>query len=63
MHRNAPLTPPGRLRLCQRIEAGWAVTHFREVADPDRSHPDPRSSDEGPPVVPGQRLLELRSDL
>jgi transposase InsO family protein len=25
MHRNAPLTPEGRLRLCQRIEAGWPV--------------------------------------
>jgi hypothetical protein len=27
MHRNAPLTPAGRLRLCQRIEAGWAAAH------------------------------------
>lgn len=27
MHRNAPLTPEGRLRLCQRIESGWAVAH------------------------------------
>ena len=27
MHRNAPLTPEGRLRLCQRIEAGWPVAH------------------------------------
>ena len=26
MHRNAPLTPQGRLRLCQRIEAGWTIT-------------------------------------
>lgn len=25
MHRNAPLTPEGRLRLCRRIEAGWPV--------------------------------------
>ena len=25
MHRNAPLTPEGRLRLCQRIEGGWTV--------------------------------------
>ncbi|HEY5173873.1 MAG TPA: IS481 family transposase [Acidimicrobiia bacterium] len=25
VHRNAPLTPEGRLRLCQRIEAGWPV--------------------------------------
>jgi transposase InsO family protein len=27
MHRNAPLTPEGRLRLCQRVEAGWPVAH------------------------------------
>ena len=27
MHRNAPLTPEGRLRLCQRIEDGWPVAH------------------------------------
>lgn len=27
MHRNAPLTPEGRLRLCQRLESGWAVAH------------------------------------
>jgi transposase InsO family protein len=27
MHRNAPLTPEGRLRLCHRIEGGWAVAH------------------------------------
>ena len=25
MHRNAPLTPEGRLRLCLRIEDGWSV--------------------------------------
>jgi len=25
LHRNAPLTPEGRLRLCQRIESGWTV--------------------------------------
>jgi transposase InsO family protein len=25
LHRNAPLTPEGRLRLCQRIESGWMV--------------------------------------
>jgi len=25
MHRNAPLTPEGRLRLCERIQAGWPV--------------------------------------
>jgi transposase InsO family protein len=27
VHRNAPLTPEGRLRLCERIEAGWPVAH------------------------------------
>ena len=27
MHRNAPLTPEGRFRLCQRIEGGWPVAH------------------------------------
>jgi transposase InsO family protein len=27
MHRNAPLTPEGRLRLCRRIEDGWPVAH------------------------------------
>jgi transposase InsO family protein len=27
MHRNAPLTPEGRLRLCRRIEDGWPVSH------------------------------------
>ena len=27
MHRNAPLTPEGRLRLCERIAAGWPVAH------------------------------------
>lgn len=27
MHRNAPLTPEGRLRLCRRIESGWPVAH------------------------------------
>jgi transposase InsO family protein len=30
MHRNAPLTPQGRLRLCQRIEAGWTITAAAE---------------------------------
>ena len=27
MHRNARLTPQGRLLLCRRIEAGWPVAH------------------------------------
>jgi leucine-zipper of insertion element IS481 len=30
MHRNARLTPAGRLLLCQRIEAGWPVAHPAE---------------------------------
>jgi transposase InsO family protein len=30
LHRNAPLTPEGRLRLCQRIEAGWTITAAAE---------------------------------
>ncbi len=27
MHRNAPMTPAGRLRLCRRIEDGCPVAH------------------------------------
>ena len=30
MHRNAPLTPEGRLRLCHRIGGGWSVTAAAE---------------------------------
>lgn len=30
MHANAPLTPEGRLRLCQRIESGWSVAAAAE---------------------------------
>src|SRR5262249_18711121 len=30
MHRNARLTPAGRLLLCQRIESGWPVAHAAE---------------------------------
>jgi transposase InsO family protein len=30
MHRNAPLTPEGRLRLCHRIASGWSVTAAAE---------------------------------
>jgi len=30
MHRNAPLTPEGRLRLCRRIESGWSVAAAAE---------------------------------
>jgi transposase InsO family protein len=30
VHRNAPLTPEGRLRLCRRIEDGWSVSAAAE---------------------------------
>ena len=30
MHRNAPLTPEGRFRLCQLIEDGWTVAAAAE---------------------------------
>lgn len=30
MHRNARLTPAGRLLLCERIEGGWPVAHAAE---------------------------------
>jgi len=30
MHRNARLTPAGRLLLCERIEAGWPIAHAAE---------------------------------
>ena len=30
MHRNAPLTPEGRLRLCNMIEDGWTVAAAAE---------------------------------
>ena len=30
MHRNAPLTPEGRLRLCHRIASGWSVAATAE---------------------------------
>lgn len=30
MHRNAPLTPEGRLRLCLRIEDGWTIASAAE---------------------------------
>jgi transposase InsO family protein len=30
MHRNAPLTPEGRLRLCHRIDSGWSVAAAAE---------------------------------
>ena len=31
MHRNAPLTPEGRLRLCRLIEEGWTGRHGGRV--------------------------------
>jgi transposase InsO family protein len=30
VHRNAPLTPQGRLRLCRRIESGWSIAATAE---------------------------------
>ena len=36
MHGNAPLTPQGRLRLCQRIEAGWTVASAAESMNVSR---------------------------
>lgn len=36
MHRNAPLTPEGRLRLCERIEGGWPVAHAAEAMNISR---------------------------
>ncbi len=36
MHRNAPLTPEGRLRLCQRINAGWTVAAAAESMNVSR---------------------------
>ncbi|MEV6981830.1 leucine zipper domain-containing protein [Sphaerisporangium sp. NPDC051017] len=31
-HRNAPLTPEGRLRLCLRIDAGRPIAHIAAEA-------------------------------
>ena len=30
MHRNAPLTPEGRRRLCELVENGWTVASAAE---------------------------------
>src|SRR5271167_1312014 len=30
MHANAPLTPEGRFRLCDRIRSGWSITAAAE---------------------------------
>jgi transposase InsO family protein len=36
MHRNAPLTPEGRLRLCRRIQSGWSITATAESMNVSR---------------------------
>ena len=36
MHANAPLTPQGRLRLCQRIDSGWTITAAAESMNVSR---------------------------
>ncbi len=36
MHRNAPLTPEGRLRLCHRIGSGWSVAAAAESMNVSR---------------------------
>jgi transposase-like protein len=36
VHRNAPLTPLGRLRLVQRIESGWTVAVASESMNVSR---------------------------
>ena len=36
MHRNAPLTPEGRLRLCERIADGWSVAAAAESSNVSR---------------------------
>lgn len=36
MHANAPLTPQGRLRLCQRIESGWTIAAAAESMNVSR---------------------------
>ncbi len=30
MHAKSPLTPEGRCRLCERIEAGWTIAGAAE---------------------------------
>jgi transposase InsO family protein len=51
MHRNAPLTPEGRLRLCHRIEDGWTVAAAAESMNISRQCAHKwwrRYQDEGP---------------
>ncbi|MFE7393786.1 leucine zipper domain-containing protein [Streptomyces sp. NPDC057582] len=38
-HRNAPLTPEGRLRLCLRIDAGRPIAHVAAEAGLSRRCP------------------------
>ena len=35
-HRNAPLTPTGRLLMCQRIEAGEPIAHVADAMNISR---------------------------
>ena len=68
MHRNAPLTPEGRLRLCERIEGGWPVAHAAESMGISRDRAyvwctatgkkvsrDWRTGRVGPTVAPARR--------
>jgi len=52
VHRNAPLTPQGRLRLCQRIESGWSVAEDRSSR--------PRSCPHQTPARMERRIVALR---
>ena len=54
MHRNAPLAPEGRLRLCERIEGGWPVAHAAASMgiSRDRAYVAlPRQAIGGPPLI------------
>lgn len=51
MHGNAPLTPEGRLRLCERIMAGWSVAETARSMNVSRQCAHKwwrRYQDEGP---------------
>ncbi len=53
MHRNAPLTPEGRLRLCERIESGWSVAAAADRwGSPVRPHTSGGVAT-GPRALPG----------
>ena len=43
MHRNAPLTPEGRLRLCLMIDEGWTIASSAESMRISRPRPSPVS--------------------